>query len=472
MLASRTHKLCSCGDTILITDPDLDRKSRKAQSGEPSRAFSYRTIEDAAKLTGLTEPRLRQLTRTGKLPYRGSLKDPLFAIDQLRLVRPNETDPLPAWLLDESARKPPRKPGRPPKPPVYAENSVVRANVLDVLPIVPDATVSAVVTSPPYWGQRVYADETRVRWRDGCLVALGREDTPEEYVRHTLEILSGLLRVLRPDGTIWWNIADSYMTRAIARSSSMDRIEHYAGRAKSKWAGNPYTRTSYGHEYLKDKDVSLIPFLVAIGAQKLGYYVRSIIVWSKQMAADDYRDFNEDRHGELEREGRSSHMPEKPTLDRPVVGHEYILLLAREGKYGYHVDDDDGHGGNLRTVWTFRPALVKGSHSARFPDELPRRCIRLGSRRNELIFDPFVGEGTTLRVARDMGRRYFGCDVSRTYVRRAAGRLSELDQPHTLPLPSVALASTVFDVGVNGRDAGRRRDRLMVAPAAHSSTTG
>jgi DNA modification methylase len=309
--------------------------------------------------------------------------------------------------------------------------------VLDVLPAMQAESVSAVVCSPPYWGQRVYEDETPVGWGDGSLVAFGREERPEEYVAHSLQILKGLLRVLAPDGTVWWNIADSYFTRTIARTSSADRIQHYAGKT-STWAGNPHRRSSYGHGYLKDKDLSLVPFQIAIGAQRLGYWVRSVIVWSKQQAVDDFHEL-ESTEGKLD--GRDAaaavHVPEV-VRDRPVTAHEYILLLSRSERYEYdhtrlpNARATSAH--NVRTVWTFPPAVWQGTQGARYPEELPRRCILLGSKEDDLVFDPFAGEGTTLRTAKALGRRYFGCDISKTYVRDARARVRHTKRE--LPTPA------------------------------------
>ncbi len=400
----------------------------------------------------MTEQRLRQLARTGQLRWRGSMKDPLFPSDQLLALRPEQVPPIPDWLKLETLPPPRRRRGRPLNPPVYLADTVVRANVLDVLPTMPESCVSAVVCSPPYWGQRVYQDETPVGWGDGTLVPFGREETPESYVAHTLQILRGILRVLRPEGTVWWNIADSYMTRTIARKSSSDRIEHYAGRSRSTWAGNPYKRSSYGHSHLKDKDLSLVPFLIAVGAQKLGFWVRSVIVWSKQMAANDFDLVQPDGNGRTFEDGvlkgtpvnsvsAHVHVPETVT-DRPITAHEYILLLTRSERYDYKFERLQSAGSsaavNVRTVWTFPPTVWRGSHSARFPDELPRRCILLGSDEGGLVFDPFAGEGTTLRMAKKLGRRYFGCDISPTYVREARAALKRvLSEPEQPALPSM-----------------------------------
>jgi site-specific DNA-methyltransferase (cytosine-N4-specific) len=87
---------------------------------------------------------------------------------------------------------------------------------------------------------------------------------------------------------------------------------------------------------------------------------------------------------------------------------------------------------NLRTVWTMPSERFSGAHYATFPPALPERCIRAGSRPGDLVLDPFAGSGTTLMVARDLGRDYLGIELNPEYrplieerVRRAevvAGR--------------------------------------------------
>jgi DNA modification methylase len=306
-------------------------------------------------------------------------------------------------------------------------NRVVNGHAIDEIGKMPAGSVQAVVTSPPFWGQRVYADEMSVSWAGGENEPYGRESRPDAYVAHTLEVLAALGRILRKDGTIWWNVGDSYMTRSIARESSRDRILHYAGLKTTSWAKSPYKRYSAGHQYLKDKDLTMVPFLVALGAQKLGFWVRSIIVWSKIHKSPD---------GEDAPDARSvrAHVPEV-VGDRPVVGHEYVLLLARSETYKYYpkssgifvTANGDRTALNARTVWSFPPADKTGRHAARFPGELPRRCILLGTRKNDVVFDPFAGEGTTLVEARRLGRQYLGCDASPTYVESARKRLDQLE---------------------------------------------
>ena len=273
----------------------------------------------------------------------------------------------------------------------------------------------------------MYVDEAAVDWADGSSVPFGREDRVEAYALHSAELLGELVRLLKPRGTIWWNLGDSYITRTILHGNSADRIRRYGGE-RSSWANTPNKRGSAGHEYLKDKDLALVPAMVAMAAQRRGLWLRSVIIWNKLHGSAT--------HPEIE---VRAHMPEVVT-DRPVTGHEYILVFAKSKAYDYHagnVTDANGDATkvNLRTVWSFPPVSVGAVHGARFPEELPRRCIQLGTNPRELVLDPFAGQGTTLAVAAALGRHYLGIEVSPTYAAEALELLSQLSLPEDPGVP-------------------------------------
>ena len=77
-----------------------------------------------------------------------------------------------------------------------------------VLQTLPSKSIHCGVTSPPYWEQRDY----------GVAGQLGREKTPEEYVKNLVEIMREVKRVLRNDGTFWLNIGDGYCKKSIKSS--------------------------------------------------------------------------------------------------------------------------------------------------------------------------------------------------------------------------------------------------------------
>ena len=80
------------------------------------------------------------------------------------------------------------------------ENQILCADALDGLRSLPDDSVSMCVTSPPYYGLRDY----------GVADQIGTEQTPAAYITRLVAVFREVRRVLRDDGTLWLNIADSY----------------------------------------------------------------------------------------------------------------------------------------------------------------------------------------------------------------------------------------------------------------------
>ncbi|GAA9368000.1 hypothetical protein TH0631_00060 [Helicobacter pylori] len=65
-------------------------------------------------------------------------------------------------------------------------------------------------------------------------------------------------------------------------------------------------------------------------------------------------------------------------------------------------------------------------HDAMFPEELVKRCLKLFSYQNDIVLDPFNGAGTTTKVAKQLGRRFIGIDISEKYCEVARARLEEV----------------------------------------------
>lgn len=455
--------------------------------------------------------------------------------------------------------------------PYYSDELLKLYNTSSRLLPLEDGSVHCVVTSPPYWNLRKYAGDRGDVWGgrpclhewdllwqrpscpdrstggkdkngSGVFVAgrdqptkaargeafdygetcvrcgawrgkYGLEPTVAMYIAHSLEFLLEIRRVLRDDGVVFWNIGDSYFGSGKgARDTKTTNLSHQYG-------GRVLNAKSFKQECLKPKDMCLIPQRMAIAAQDAGWYVRSIIVWSKP-----------------------NPMPGSQK-DRPTTSHEYILMLTKSEHYFYdaeavkeplaestlndkrngtgrHTQGKDGKyseaaradlpswyrgktyvnadtGRNLRTVWTFPTQPCSEKHYAVFPDELADRCIKAGTsdrgccpkcgapwRRivkrsggaigegfhdhtddaevgaritnsngkggngykvetegwtssckcscdNPVpctVLDPFSGLGTTLRVARGLGRRGVGCEISAEYCAMAARHLRKRQQ--------------------------------------------
>ena len=79
-------------------------------------------------------------------------------------------------------------------------DTIYTGDSLEVLKTLPDESVHCCVTSPPYYALRDYGVEGQI----------GRETTPKKYISRLTEVFAEVRRVLRPDGTLWLNISDTY----------------------------------------------------------------------------------------------------------------------------------------------------------------------------------------------------------------------------------------------------------------------
>lgn len=83
----------------------------------------------------------------------------------------------------------------------------------------------------------------------------------------------------------------------------------------------------------------------------------------------------------------------------------------------------DGGGRNKRSVWTVNTAPYPGAHFAVMPEKLVEPMILAGSKPGDIVFDPFSGAGTVMKVAADLRRQYVGCDIKQEYCDMATNRV-------------------------------------------------
>lgn len=311
--------------------------------------------------------------------------------------------------------------------------SVLEGDCLSTLSCIPDGSVQACVTSPPYWGLRDYGTATweggdpscdhlgkpmatranvnrntggrdvknaeiREFYRSECGKCgamrvdeqVGLEETPEAYTERIVEVFREVRRVLRDDGTLWLNLGDSYAGSGKGRRADGSHQEGgKQGTSRGTIEGS-LAKTPSG-DGLKPKDLVGIPWRVAFALQDDGWYLRSDIIWAKP-----------------------NPMPESVT-DRPTKSHEYLFLLTKSPRYYYDADavreaatettfERLGRNGvgasvdpsrrdaepdmakaphpagrNRRSVWTVASTPFAGAHFAVFPTALIEPCVLAGS---------------------------------------------------------------------------------------------
>jgi len=352
-------------------------------------------------------------------------------------------------------------------------NEIIQGDCLEKLKEIDDESIQCCVTSPPYWGLRDYGTASWEGGDAGCDHQyqkggrnpetagkqltnagtifsqyehtcpkcganrvddqLGLEETPELYVEKMVKVFREVRRVLKPDGTLWLNLGDSYNGSGKGGDSEKmyaKRHTQFGEICDIRKHGVPTRIKS-----LKPKDLCGIPWRVAFALQQDGWWLRQDIIWHKP-----------------------NPMPES-VQDRCTKSHEYIFLMTKSARYYYDheaikepsLDPTDNRAArekkyetgekhisrlnpntaktysmaNKRSVWTVPTKPFKGAHFAVFPPELIKPCILAGSKEKDIVLDPFAGSGTALIVAKKYGRQYIGIELNPDYIEMAEKRLKK-----------------------------------------------
>jgi site-specific DNA-methyltransferase (cytosine-N4-specific) len=259
-------------------------------------------------------------------------------------------------------------------------SGLIQGDADAVLRVFPADTFQTCVTSPPYWSLRDYSNEGQI----------GLEQSLSEYIAKLTSIFMEVYRVLRPDGTLWLNIGDSY--------TSGGRTWRAPDKKNPIRAMDIRPPTPDG---LKPKDLIGVPWRLAFALQAAGWYLRSDIIWHKPNC-----------------------QPES-VRDRPTRAHEYIFLMSKSEQYFYAQDPIRGpNGRNSRSVWDINTQPYAEAHFATFPPALVEPCLAASTQRDSLVLDPFLGSGTTGLVALEMARRFVGIELNPDYVEIAKRRIA------------------------------------------------
>ncbi len=315
-------------------------------------------------------------------------------------------------------------------------NEVICGDCITEMEKFPPDSVDLVVTSPPYWGLRDYGSETvriwggdpecKHEWDNSVLPAgsrssdartsitktveaishrdewqssnfcskcgawrgsLGLEPHPQQFIDHLVEICQEIRRVLKPSGTFWLNLGDTYFSGA--GKSRNPGGDSKRGMDRVQPASSPNRTAVQDGAWLQPKQKLMMPARVAIALQHDGWILRSDIIWHKP-----------------------NHMPSS-VKDRLTAAYEHVflfvkqrhyyfdldairkpqksLLIRHEGKSGYREDHPSkwamkerslhAHGKNPGDVWRIPTTPFPGAHFATFPPKLIAPIIKAGSPR-------------------------------------------------------------------------------------------
>lgn len=246
------------------------------------------------------------------------------------------------------------------------------ADCLDFLRTIPDESAQLVMTSPPYNIGKSYER---------------KRATISEYVATQQKVIDEAVRIVRPGGSICWQVG------------------HYVK----------------GHAQIIPLDMLLYPCFRA-HEEKARIYLRNRIIWHFEFGCNAVRRFS----------GR----------------HEVVLWFTKGDEYTFHLDrlrvpqkypgkrayrgprrgqlSGNPLGKNPGDVWVFPNVKSKHPektiHPCQFPIELAERLIEAFTDQGDLVVDPYVGVGSTIAAAILLGRRAAGCDIVAQYIEVAQER--------------------------------------------------
>jgi hypothetical protein len=301
---------------------------------------------------------------------------------------------------------------------------------------------------------------------------------PPAFVAVMVDIFREVRRVLAPRGTLWLNLGDSYLSRP--DNFMRDRRGHNSTLSglpgPAVVLGAPHRKPQVG---LKAKDMVGIPWRVAFALQEDGWWLRSEIIWHKPNAMPeavtdrpakahetvfllaksaryhyDAEAIAEPASGTAHARGsgvnpKAQHFPSgwmsgtgahtEKVGRYPGIGPKasassahpdqgrtmHVRTRPRQNASFSGAVNELVEIRNARTVWSIPTQPHPEAHFATFPDELARRCIAAGCPAGGTVLDPFAGAGTTLAVARDLGRKSIGIELNPEYVRLIERRCAQ-----------------------------------------------
>jgi len=309
-------------------------------------------------------------------------------------------------------------------------NKIYQEPCLDTLKRMPNNYLDCVITSPPYWQLRDYGYDGQ--W--------GLEPTFQEYLEHLWEMMDEIWRVLKNDGTVWINLGDTYGGGISGQGGNTSK--HTEEKASIKG-----TKFESGIKKPLNKCLLLIPHRFAIGCIDRGWIIRNDIIWAK-------------RNG----------MPES-TKDRFSKKHDYFFLIVKSEKYFFDLDairdkhnaaslerykyefsgnkldaDRDKIGtpsgifenkkgknpGSVSDFWDIPTKPSSNEHYAAYNDKLLEKPILAGCPIGGIVYDPFMGTGSTAEISLRTNRNYIGSEMSIEYCKIAEQRLNPYKQQISL----------------------------------------
>jgi len=328
---------------------------------------------------------------------------------------------------------------------------VLLGDARTVLDQLPTSSIDFAMTSPPYWGKREYEGG-----------GIGLERDYQDFIRHLLDIFLSLKRVLKPEGSFWLNIGDTYHDKGLAGIPWRVALELTDRQGWILRNSVIWNKVKSGMDNTKDRLGNIHEHVFHFVKQPKYYYdadairskpresriVNGAVVSATGVSGVRYKRQIELSTSLSEEEKQAAFKALDQVLADVGAGRiSDFRMIIRGQQRATHSDNEkvSGRAKELRDkgfyflryhpngskpadVWDIMPEDTqrRETHYAPYPVDLCRIPILATCPHGGVVLDPFCGTGTTLLAARDLGRQSIGIDISSHYLKIAEERCATL----------------------------------------------
>ena len=324
----------------------------------------------------------------------------------------------------------------------------LNGDALKILSQLPEESIDFAMTSPPYWGKRQYLED-----------GIGLEKNYHEYIRNLCLVFAEIKRVLKDTGSFWLNIGDSYKAKRLLGipwriAFEMTDNQGWILRNEIIW-----NKVKGGQDNTKDRLGNVHEQLFHFVKKPKGYYYnvnairskpsQSKIVNGAVVSATGVTGVRYKRQIELstvltlQEKKKALHALESILEDiRQGKLHDFRMIIRGQQRTthsdseklsgrakelrdkGYYFLKYHPKGSKPRDVWEILPedSQKRTKHYAAYPEDICKVPLLATCPENGIAIDPFSGTGTTMLVAKRLGRKSIGIELSREYIKLSQKR--------------------------------------------------
>ena len=323
-------------------------------------------------------------------------------------------------------------------------NKIISGNCLDILRKIPNDSINTIITSPPYFCQRDY--------KNGFGHGIGNEASVEEYINALISIFKECIRIIRKDGSIFFNVGDKYVKSSLLLVPYRFAIE--ASKLKSVKLINQITwvKPNPQPRQFKGRLVSSTEPIFHFTKNLKFKYFREQFMMGEEINRNKKNSGNNigKKYFDLIKKSELTDDQKKiaeqelsEVINEVKTGKVWSFRMKIKGIHSASYGGYEGGRKNHIKIKGFtiirmydRPmkkdvieapilSLKFINHPAVYPKTIVQECLNLTTETDDVVLDPFIGSGTTAVVAKKMGRRFIGIDINDDYCKIAEQRLKE-----------------------------------------------